>query len=258
MWIAIYPCVCLTYSRSILIVRSGFRPAIRSRPAVVRIEAAPVGLARTRRREVQDGRVLTAVEMKLRQNVRHWAAKQALTLPVVGEKVNDRLVDLHTGIFADKADPDRADERRAHLDDFFDATMDTYVAALEEGFPEAEAREITHIQANFDFYNHGWTEMMEFPADELEEHYARYRQFFDRHGITIDDPLGEFRPADGIAEAPSTPERLDDPEHPHAEGGFADDVYVETGDGEVVVGGTDEPDEVDVENAPGADEVESH
>ena len=192
--------------------------------------------------------------MKLRQNVRHWAAKQALTLPVVGEKVNDRLVDLHTNVFADKADPERAEERRGHLDDFFDATMDTYVAALEAGFPEAEAREITHIQANFDFYNHGWTEMMEFPSDELQAHYDRYEEFFGKFGITISDPLGEFRPRGGIAEAPSTPEKLEDPEHPHAVGGFADDAYVETEDGELVVGGQAEPDEIDPSDAPGVDE----
>jgi hypothetical protein len=191
--------------------------------------------------------------MKIRQNVRHWAAKKALTMPVVGQKTNDWLVDLHTKVFLDKADEERAEERRAHLDDFFDATMDTYVAALDSGYPEAEAREITHIQANFDFYNHGWTEMMEFPSDELEDHYERYGEFFERWDITIDDPLGDFRPDDGIADAPSTPEKLDDPEHPHAEGGFADDVYVETDDGEIVVGGQAEPADVDVEDAPGVD-----
>ncbi|NLV09930.1 MULTISPECIES: DUF6149 family protein [Halomicrobium] len=192
--------------------------------------------------------------MKLRQNVKHFAAKQALTLPVVGEAVNDRLVDLHTNVFADKADASRADERRAHLDDFFDATMDTYVAALDAGFPEAEAREITHVQANFDFYNHGWTEMMEFPVDELAAHYERYESFFERYDITIDEPLGTFAPEDGITEAPSTPEKLDDPEHPHAEGGFADDVYVETDDGEIVVGGQEEPTDVDPSEAPGVEE----
>ena len=192
--------------------------------------------------------------MKLRQNVKHFAAKQALTLPVVGEKVNDRLVNLHTNVFAEKADADRADERRAHLDDFFDATMDTYVAALEAGFPEAEAREITHVQANFDFYNHGWTEMMEFPSDELQAHYDRYEDFFGKYGITISDPLGEFRPRGGITEAPSTPEKLDDPDHPHAVGGFADDAYVETADGELVVGGQEEPEDVDPSDAPGVDE----
>jgi hypothetical protein len=192
--------------------------------------------------------------MKLRQNVKHFAAKQALTLPVVGDAVNDRLVDFHTDYFVDTADPDHAEDRRDHLADFFDATMDTYVAALEAGFPEAEAREITHVQANFDFYNHGWTEMMEFPSDELEAHYERYQSFFERHGIRIDDPLGAFAPGDGVAEAPSTPEKLDDPEHPHAEGGFADDVYVETADGEVVVGGQDEPEDVDPSEAPGVEE----
>ncbi|MFB6084803.1 MAG: DUF6149 family protein, partial [Halorientalis sp.] len=103
--------------------------------------------------------------MKLRQNVRHWAAKKALTAPVIGRRVEDRLVDLHTGVFLDRADDGSREARRAHLDDFFDATMDTYVAALDSSFTEAEAREITHVQANFDFYNHGWTEMMEFPSD---------------------------------------------------------------------------------------------
>jgi hypothetical protein len=191
--------------------------------------------------------------MKIRQNVRHWAAKQALTAPVVGEIVHEKLVDLHTGIFLDKADETRRDERQAHLDALFDATMDTYVTALETGFSEAEAREITHLQANFDFYNHGWTEMMEFPATELSEHYDRYAEFFTAHGITIDDPLGAFAPAGGLPDAPSTPERLDDPVHPHAEGGFADDVYVEGPDGKLQVGGSDEPDTVDPTQAPGVD-----
>jgi hypothetical protein len=159
-------------------------------------------------------------------------------------------------VFLDRAEEDRATERRAHLDDFFDATMDTYVRALEAGYPEAEAREVTHIQANFDFYNHGWTEMMEFPADELVSHYDRYEDFFQRHGITIDDPLGEFRPDSRVADAPSTPEKLDAPEHPHAEGGFADDVYVETDDGQVVVGGQAEPADVSLEEAPGVGEAD--
>jgi len=191
--------------------------------------------------------------MKIKQSVKHWAAKQSLTAPVVGEMVSDKLVDLHTGVFLDWAEENRQEERRERLEGFFDATMDTYVAALEEGHPEAEAREITHAQANFDFYNHGWTEMMEFPVDEVEAHYDRYREFFESHGITIDDPLGEFAPEGGLPEAPSTPEKLDDPDHPHAIGGFADDVYVETEDGEIVIGGGEKPEEVDVEEAPGVD-----
>jgi len=196
--------------------------------------------------------------MKIRQNIRHWAAKKALTTPVIGDVANDKLVDLHTSIFLNKADEDRREERRAHLDDFFDATMDTYVAALETGFPEAEAREITHVQANFDFFNHGWTEMMEIPGDELEPHYRRYETFFGTHGITIDDPLGEFRPPEGIAEAPTTLERLETPEYENALAGFADDVYVEIEDGETVVGGDlEEPEEVDPAAAPGLDEDEA-
>jgi len=191
--------------------------------------------------------------MKIKQSVKHWAAKQSLTAPVVGEMVSDKLVDLHTGVFLDWAEENRQEERRERLEGFFDATMDTYVAALEEGHPEAEAREITHAQANFDFYNHGWTEMMEFPVDEVEAHYDRYHEFFESHGITIDDPLGEFAPEGGLPEAPSTPEKLDDPDHPHAIGGFADDVYVETEDGEIVIGGGEKPEEVDVEEAPGVD-----
>ena len=177
--------------------------------------------------------------MKLRQNVRHFAAKRALTAPVISDVVRGRLVDLHVRVFGEKAQPDCREEREPRLAAFFDLTFDTYVDALDAGFTEAEAREITHIQANFDFYNHGWTEMMEFPADELLEHYERYESFFGAHGITVEDPLGEYD--DGsVPDAPSTPERLQEPEHPHAEGGFADDVYVETDDGELVVGGVEE------------------
>src|SRR6056297_3596241 len=112
--------------------------------------------------------------MKLRQNVRHFAAKQALTMPVVGEVVREKLVDLHVDVFGAKAAEGRRAEREPRMDAFFDYTFDTYVDALDEGFSEAKAREITHIQANFEFYNHGWTEMMEFPADELQDHYDRY------------------------------------------------------------------------------------
>lgn len=196
--------------------------------------------------------------MKIRQNIRHWAAKKALTTPVIGDVANDKLVDLHTSIFLNKADEPRREERREHLDDFFDATMGTYVAALEDGFTEAKAREITHIQANFDFFARGWTEMMEIPADELEAHYDRYDAFFTANQITIDDPLGVFRPPGGIAEAPATPERLETPAYENALAGFADDVYVETPDGETIVGGdTDEPAEVDPTTAPGLDEDEA-
>ncbi len=194
--------------------------------------------------------------MKIHQNPRHWATMKAMTTPGLGSVVNYGLVKLHTRIFLGKADEARAEERRDHLDAFFDCTMNTYVAALEEGYSEAEAREITHIQANFDFYNHGWTEMMEFPGDELEAHYERYEDFFERHGISIDDPLGEFRSGE-IPDAPSTPEKLENPEHPHAEGGFADDVYVEDEEGNLHVGGGEAPEDVDVSRAVGVDEEDA-
>ncbi|NEU55888.1 DUF6149 family protein [Halorussus sp. MSC15.2] len=195
--------------------------------------------------------------MKIKQNVRHFASRKALELPVVSDLVKNKLVDMHTRIFLGKADPDHREERREHLDAFFDATMDTYLAALQQGAPEAEAREITHVQANFDFYNHGWTEMMEFPVDELGDHYDRYETFFERHGITIDDPLGEFGPPAGLPAAPSTPEKLEEPEHPYAEGGFADDVYVEDEEGNVHVGGQDEPTDVNVTDAPGVSDEDA-
>jgi hypothetical protein len=194
--------------------------------------------------------------MKLRQNPRHWASKKALTTPGIRTAANYALVKMHTKIFLGKADEDHREERRDHLDDFFDGTMDAYVAALQQDYTEAEAREITHIQANFDFFNHGWTEMMEFPGDELEDHYRRYEDFFSEHGITIDDPLGEFEPAGGVAEAPKTPEKREADEYENAIEGFADDVYVETHEGETVVGGDTEEPDVSVTDAPGVSDDE--
>jgi len=196
--------------------------------------------------------------MKIYQNPRHWASKKALTTPGIRDVARYGLVKMHTKIFLDKAEAGRREQRRDHLDDFFDATMDSYLAALESGYSEAEAREITHVQANFDFFNHGWTEMMEIPGDELEAHYRRYGSFFERYEITIDDPLGVFAPADGVADAPATPEKLETPEYENAIEGFDDDVYVETGDGETIVGGdTEEPDSIDPRRSPVVDDEES-
>ena len=196
--------------------------------------------------------------MKIYQNPRHWASKKALTTPGIKGVARYGLVKMHTKIFLGKTTEGSREERRDHLDDFFDATMDSYVAALESGYTEAEAREITHIQANFDFFDHGWTEMMEIPGEELEAHYRRYETFFERYEITIDDPLGVFAPAEGVADAPATPERLETTEYENAIAGFADDVYVETGDGETVVGGdTEAPDSIDPRKSPGVDDGDS-
>mgnify|MGYP006276230927 FL=1 len=196
-------------------------------------------------------------DMKLYQNPRHWASMKALTTPGVRGVANYALVKMHTKIFLGKADEERREERRDHLDEFFDGTMDAYVAALQEGYSEAEAREITHIQANFDFFNHGWTEMMEIPGEELQPHYRRYEAFFVAHDITIDDPLGEFEHEGGVADAPKTPEKLDDPEYENALAGFDDDVYVETADGETVVGGDTEEPDVSVTDAPGVSDEDA-
>ncbi|MGM0590935.1 MAG: DUF6149 family protein [Halobacteriota archaeon] len=192
--------------------------------------------------------------MKLRQNIRHFAAKQALTMPVVGDIATEKLVDLHVRVFGGRADDAHREERIAHLEGFFRCTFDAYVAALEAGYTEAEAREITHVQSNFDFYNHGWTEMMEFPVEEIDDHYDRYREFFEAHDITVENPLGEFRNHE-VPDAPATPERLD-AEQPHAVGGYADDVYVEDDEGTVRVGGQEEPADVDVRAAPGLQDIE--
>lgn len=188
--------------------------------------------------------------MKLRQNARHFASRKALETPIVREVARRGLVRLHTRVFLRKADPGHAEDRRDHLDALFDATVDTYLAALQEGHGEAAAREITHLQANFDFYNHGWTEMMEIPIAELEAHYNRYADFYDAGGITIDEPLGDFL-TEPLPSAPSTPERLDDPEHLHAAEGFADDVYVEGPDGDLTLGGRDPDEGVSVSDAVG-------
>ncbi|MFC3957971.1 DUF6149 family protein [Halovivax cerinus] len=188
--------------------------------------------------------------MKLRQTARHVASRKALETPVVRDVARRGLVRLHTRVFLGTADPNHAEERHAHLDALFDVTVDTYLEALRAGYDEAAAREITHLQANFDFYNHGWTEMMEIPVDELDAHFDRYADFFDAWGITIADPLGEFATGP-LPDAPSTPGRLDDPDHPHAEAGFADDVYVEDPDGELLVGGRTLDESVPVTDAVG-------
>lgn len=221
-----------------------FSPCL-SYPAV-RGSDAPVALINAQDTSQEEYR------LKIRQNMRHWAAKKALTTPVIGDIANAKLVDLHTTIFLNKATEERREERRNHLNSFFDATMDAYVAALQASHTEAQAREVTHIQANFDFFNHSWTEMMEIPAEELEAHYGRYEDFFTSHEITIDDPLGEFIPPEGVDEAPRTPEEFDQPIYENAIEGFADDVYVETPEGEMIGGGdTETPDTVDPADAPG-------
>jgi hypothetical protein len=167
--------------------------------------------------------------VKIKQTVTHFAAKQALELPGAGRVVRGKLVDLHTGYFLDAAPESEREARREHLEAFFDASMDVYLAALDAGYPEAEAREVTHVIANFDFYAHGWVEMMEFPPEELDAHEERYAGFFAEHDISVTEPLGEFAPEGGLPEAPEGERGAAE----NAEGGYDDATYVEDGDGNV-------------------------
>ncbi|MFC7165554.1 DUF6149 family protein [Halospeciosus flavus] len=162
--------------------------------------------------------------MKIYQTWRNYVAQVLLDTPAE-PLVRRWLVSLHTDFFLDQAERD-AEARKEHLDALFDASIDVYEQALDEGFPEAEAREITHIQGDHDFYNHGWAEYLEVPPEELDEHWERYADFYERHGCTPEDPLGEFAPPGGLPDAPETPERLEEDEFPVAESGMADDVYV--------------------------------
>lgn len=144
-----------------------------------------------------------------------------------------KLVDLHTEHFLGRAPGDRREERRQRLDAFFDATMDAHLAALDHGLPEARAREVPHVQANLEVHRRGWTEMMEVPPDELDDHLDRYQGFFEEYGITPEDPLGAVAPDEPLPEAPATPGKLEDPKTPHAEAGYEDATHVEDETGEV-------------------------
>jgi hypothetical protein len=165
--------------------------------------------------------------VRLYQTWKNYVAHVGLGVPGVRQLVRKRIVDYHTAFFVEQSARD-GEAREPHLRALFDASVDVYERALAEGYPEAQAREITHIQATLDFHEHGWAELMEFPPGEIQTHFDRYRRFFERHDCTIEDPLGEFAPEYGLPYAPETPDALDDSEFPFAESGLADDVYVPT------------------------------
>ena len=196
--------------------------------------------------------------MRVRQNVRHWAGKEALTTPVVGDVAVDRLVDLHTSIFLNRADEDRREERRDHLDDFFRATMDAYVDALEAGVQRGDGPRDDTRSSELRLFHPRLDGDDGDPGRRTRDALSPVRGVFFDRGITIDDLLGEFRPVGGVAPASATPERSTGSAYEHAVAGFADDVYVETGDGETVGGGDVEaPEDVDPAAAPGLDEEEA-
>ncbi|GAA0645839.1 DUF6149 family protein [Salarchaeum japonicum] len=174
--------------------------------------------------------------MRLYQTPKNYVAQVVLErdIPLLTDAMRSWLVSLHADFFVEASETD-GEARRAHLDALFDATIDAYLRALDEGYPEAEAREITHVMAAWDFQNQGWGELLEFPPDERREYYEKYSEFFDAHDANPENPLGEFAPPTGLPYAPTTPERLDG-EFPFAEPGLVDDIYVHAPDDEVHLG----------------------
>lgn len=165
--------------------------------------------------------------MRLHQTWKNYLAQFLVErrIPVLSRVAIDRLVALHVDFFAERSRGD-GEGRRPHLRALFDAAIAVYRRALAEGFPEAEAREITHIQASWDFQNHGWGELIEFPPQEREAYFERYRDFYERHDCSPDDPLGAFAPAGGLPAAPETPERMSG-DYPLAVPGLTDDIYLD-------------------------------
>lgn len=166
--------------------------------------------------------------MRLFQTWKNYVAQVLLErdVPLVTELVREWIVDVHTDFFVEHSETD-AERRRERFDAIFDASIDVYLRALAEGYPEAKAREITHIQGSFEFQNLGWGELIEFPPDEREAYHERYEEFFDRYCCSPDRPFGEFTPPGGFPDAPSTPERMNG-DYPLADPGLTDDVYVLT------------------------------
>ncbi len=192
--------------------------------------------------------------MRIYQTWRNYASQVVLQrdIPVVSDWVHSWLVDLHADFFAEHSERD-GDARRPLFEALFDSAIDAYLAALEEGYPEAQAREITHIQGAWTFIEHGWGELLELPPEEATAYYERYEDFFDRHGCSPEAPLGEFAPAEGLPDAPETPERLNG-DYPFAEPGLDDGVYVvaEKTDVRLECGGADEEPSVDAEGVEAA------
>lgn len=164
--------------------------------------------------------------MRLYQSWRNYASQVLLErdLPLVSDWVRSWLVDLHTDFFVEHSEQD-GEARRPLFSALFDSAIDAYLEALREGYPEAQAREIAHIQGSWTFSNHGWGELIEFPPEEATAYAERYEAFFDRHDCSPEAPFGEFAPAGGLPGAPKTPERLNG-DYPFAEPGLADGVYV--------------------------------
>lgn len=101
-------------------------------------------------------------------------------------------------------------------------TVDAYVTALDEGYPEGMARGPAHLMANAAFARHGWTDLMELRREALSREFERFDGFFERHGASVDAPLGEFAPAGGLPDAPATPEMEAEVGYPHLKPDYGD------------------------------------
>lgn len=184
--------------------------------------------------------------MRIYQTWRDYLAQVVLVRepPVIDRLFRRWLVGLHTDFFVGASERDGS-AREPHLRALFEGSLNAYVRATKEGYPEAQAREITHVLATWDFVDHGWGELIEYPPEEASEYYERYRDFYERHGCSPGNPLGEFEPPGGLPDAPETPDRLNG-DYPLAEPGLADDVYIMTEDlGVRVPDGTAAKGEVD-------------
>lgn len=165
--------------------------------------------------------------MKIGQGWKHFAVRTGLALPGARTLAREWLVRRHVREFSERSPPDREEERRDHFRELFSVTTDAYETALREGFHEAPARETTQIQAACHFWSKGWTELMQFPASEIDTHLERYADYFARHNVTREDPLGTFEPPGGLPQAPDTPEKRENPDYPTATPGYADGLYAE-------------------------------
>ncbi|PSQ29589.1 hypothetical protein BRD16_09340, partial [Halobacteriales archaeon SW_6_65_46] len=63
--------------------------------------------------------------------------------------------------------------------------------------------------------------------------------------------LGDFHPAGGVTDAPTTPDAMDDGVFENAVAGFADDVYLDDGETITRGGETEEPADVSLDDSPG-------
>jgi hypothetical protein len=118
-------------------------------------------------------------------------------------------------VVPDEPATDHDPDRRAHLRALFGVTVDAYVTALREGYPEVMARAPAHLMANTDFARQGWTDLMEPRREALGREFERCDDFCERHSLRLETSLGELAPAGGLPDASETPEIDAEVGYPH-------------------------------------------